>query len=235
MNKPMIGIISSLGNVEKGCYQKRIQYVNNDYIDFIHANGGVPIFISAESLFCDIINILDFIDGLLIIGGEDISSACYKKSTDIIPNRDLLEIESYKYIKSNKKPILGICRGMQIINVAEGGTLCDIEKPLLCHSIESDGWINYHSIQINKNSKLYSLIKCDNYVMPSVHHQMIDKLGRNIIVSSMASDNVIESIEVVDSKFIVGVQGHIEKCLNNFNKYSEVIKLFIKEAANERE
>lgn len=235
MSKPVIGIISSLGNIEKGNYKKNIQYVNKDYITIVHDNGGVPLFISPESLFSDIINILDFINGLLIIGGEDISLACYNQSMDTIPNRDLLEMETYKYIKSKGKPIFGICRGMQIINVAEGGSLCNIENTLFSHWIEADGWINYHPIQINKNSKFYSLIKCDNYVMPSVHHQMIDKLGRNIIISSVADDNVIESIEVVDSNFIVGVQGHIEKCLNSFNKYNELIKLFIKEAANGKE
>lgn len=234
MSKPVIGIISSLGNVEKGGYKKNIQYVNSDYVNLIHDRGGIVVFIPPNSLLHDIRNILDFIDGLLIIGGEDISPACYEESTEHIPNRDILEIESYKYVRDKGKPILGICRGMQIINVAEGGTLCNIENETICHSIENDGWINYHPIRINRESKFYDIIRCDNYVMPSVHHQRINDLGKKIVVSSTAEDNVIETIEVMDSKFIMGLQGHIEKCLNTFNKYEKIIKLFIREAANEK-
>lgn len=232
MKKPIIGIVSSSEYVDKGIFKKNVFDVNKDYIEMIIKNDAVPIILPYVNDINDLENILKTIDGLLLIGGEDIEEDCYKKGKSKNP-RDSFEIEIYNYLKKSHKPILGICRGLQLINVAEGGTLKNIEETSIHHYIEQDGWVNHHMIEINKNSKLYKIIKNKEYPVSSVHHQKIDKLGNNLIISAKSSDGVIEAIEGKDD-FIIAFQGHIEKCLDNFNKYYDVIKEFVKEAKNEK-
>lgn len=232
MSQPIIGIVSNNEYIEKGMYKKPINDVNDDYLNMIYKHGGVPIIIPNTNSLASLKPIIDKIDALLLIGGEDVSKSCYlgKKSKN---PRDNFEIEIYNYFKENKKPILGICRGLQIINVAEGGTLKNIEDSKIEHIIGMDGWINHHEIKIINNTKLKKLIKKSSYTVSSVHHQAIDKLGKSLVISAVANDNVIEAIECSGDAFIIAFQGHIEKCLNNYGEYNNVIKKFIEEARNE--
>lgn len=231
MNRPIIGIVSSKEYIDKGIYKKCVYAVNEDYLNLIYKYNGIPIIIPYTIDFKYLKSILKQIDALMLIGGEDIDKDCFngKRSKN---QRDNFEIEIYKYFKNENKPILGICRGLQIINVAEGGTLKNIEKTKIEHCIGLDGWINYHNIKIEKNTKLFELISENIYPISSVHHQQIDKLGKQIIISASSVDNVIEAIEINNNSFIIAFQGHIEKCLDNFDKYNNVIKRFIEVARN---
>lgn len=233
MKKPIIGIVSNKEKIPKGCFQKEIYDVNFDYVNMINQNGGIPLIIPYTEQLNDIKNIVNIIDGLLLIGGEDISVGCYKNLKVKIEKRDLFEIEIYKECKKQKKAILGICRGLQLINVAEQGTLKNIDSTIINHYIDIDGWVNHHEIHIKNNTLLKSILKTSKYITPSLHHQQIDKLGENLIVSSLSNDGIIESIESSNEQFIVAFQGHIEKCLKNFEKYNYVIRKFIREASNE--
>lgn len=232
MSQPIIGIVSNNELIEKGMYKKPVHDVNDDYLNMIYKYGGVPIIIPNTNSFDSLKPIIEKTDALLLIGGEDVSDRCYsgKKSGN---SRDNFEIEIYNYFKQNQKPILGICRGLQIINVAEGGTLKNIEGDSIEHKIGMDGWVNYHDIRIINNTKLKKLISKTNYTVSSVHHQAIDKLGKSLIISATASDGVIEAIESSDNTFIIAFQGHVEKCLNNYEAYGKVVKKFIEEAKNE--
>lgn len=234
MKKPIIGIVSSMEKIPKGCFEKSVHDVNLDYIDMITKNGGIPLIIPYTEKLNDIKRIVNLIDGLVLIGGEDVSVGCYKKSKNNIENRDLFEIEIYKECKKQDKSVLGICRGLQIINVAEKGTLKNIDNSIIAHYIESDGWVNHHEIDIKDNTILKKILKTNKYIISSVHHQQIDKLGKDLIVSSVAKDGVIESIESRGGCFVIAFQGHVEKCLKNFEKYNNVIRYFIKEVANEK-
>ncbi len=229
---PIIGIVSNNEYVTRDIYKKTIHDVNNDYLNMIYKYGGVPIIIPNTNSFTSLKSFIDKIDALLLIGGEDDSDRCYSGKRSENP-RDNFEIEIYNYFKQNKKPVLGICRGLQIINVAQGGTLKNIEENKIEHKIGIDGWVNYHDIKIIDNTKLKKLISKTNYTISSVHHQAIDRLGKFLVVSATASDGVVEAIESSDDTFIIAFQGHIEKCLNNYEAYGRVIKRFIEEAKNE--
>ena len=231
MKKPIIGIVSNNELIEKGIYKKMVHDVNDDYLNMIYKYGGVPIIIPNTNTLVSLKTIIDKIDALLLIGGEDVSNRCYLGKNSENP-RDNFEIKIYNYFKKNKKPVLGICRGLQIINVAEGGTLKNIDDSKINHKIGTDGWINYHKIKIINNTKLEKLISKTNYTVSSVHHQAIDKLGESLVVSAIASDGVIEAIECSNDTFIIAFQGHIEKCLNNFDAYGKIVKRFIEEAKN---
>lgn len=231
MKRPIIGIVSNNDFIEKENYRKPIHDVNDDYLNMVYEYGGEPIIIPNTNNFISLKPIMERINALLLIGGEDISDNCYFGKKSKKP-RDNFEIEIYNYFKENKKPVLGICRGLQIINVAEGGTLKNIENSKIEHKIGIDGWINYHEIIINDNTKLKKIMSKTDYTVSSVHHQAIDKLGSNLIVSAVSSDGVIEAVECSGDSFIVAFQGHIEKCLINYSAYGKVVKKFIEEANN---
>lgn len=233
MSNPIVGIVSNTDSMEKGIYKKTIHDVNEDYINMIYKHGGIPVIIPNIIDFNVIEKFLNKVDALLLIGGEDVSSECYsgKKSKNV---RDEFEIKMYNYFKKNNKPIFGICRGLQIINVAEGGTLKDIDDSEINHLIGLDGWINYHDIKIINHTKLKKIIPKSNYTISSVHHQAVDKLGNSLVVSAVSNDGVIEVIESSSENFVMAFQGHIEKCLKNYDAYNNVIKKFIQEACNEK-
>lgn len=234
MKKPIIGIVSGSDLVSKGNYQKFVYSVNEDYINMIEKSGGAPVIIPYKNNIEDLEPLLNMIDGLLLIGGEDISTSCYSKKKKKGNPRDEIEIYLYHFFKDRNKPILGICRGLQLINVAEGGTLKNIENSSINHFIGTDGWAYHHNIIIEKDTKLYRILKEKQYAVSSVHHQQIDKLGKELIISGKSEDGIIESIENPSYPFIIGFQGHIEKCIDNFCKYKEVINQFIKESKNEK-
>lgn len=233
-----IGIVCTELNIDKNGYKQKANVVANSYIEMLTQNDAIPILISPQIKKQKVNEIVEKIDGLMFIGGEDIKQGYYDNELMIkeISKRDELEIELYKECKEKKIPILGICRGLQLINVAEGGTLENISsKSTIKHTIDEDGFINYHDIFIEKDSRLRKIMQTDNYSVCSMHHQKISKLGNNLKVAAKSEDGVVEAIESNDKSFILAFQGHIEKNIKNFKKYNNVIKEFLNNIPNETE
>ena len=225
-----IGIVCLEQDIDKNGYKQKVNIVANSYIDILVKNNAIPILLSPQISKNEVVDIVKKIDGMMFIGGEDIKEGYYNSDLNVreISKRDELEIELYRECKDKKIPILGICRGLQLINVAEGGTLENIsDSNIIKHTIDEDGFINYHDIYIEKDSKLKKIMKIDNYSVCSMHHQKIAKLGENLKISAKSEDGVIEAIESKDKNFIMAFQGHIEKNIKNFKKYNNVIKEFL--------
>lgn len=225
-----IGIVCLEQDIDKNGYKQKVNIVANSYIDILVKNNAIPILLSPQISKNEVVDIVKKIDGMMFIGGEDIKEGYYNSDLNVreISKRDELEIELYRECKDKKIPILGICRGLQLINVAEGGTLENIsDSNIIKHTIDEDGFINYHDIYIEKDSKLKKIMKVDNYSVCSMHHQKIAKLGENLKISAKSEDGVIEAIESKDKNFIMAFQGHIEKNIKNFKKYNNVIKEFL--------
>jgi putative glutamine amidotransferase len=117
---------------------------------------------------------------------------------------------------------------MQLINVAEGGTLFEeLAESSISHYIDPDGWINYHSISIVPNTLSSKLLGVNSYFVSSIHHQGVEKIGNNLKISAFAEDGVIEIIEHEDeARFIIGFQGHVEKIRKNQSAYDSIFKAF---------
>ena len=231
-----IGIVCTEFNVDKNGYKQKVNMVSNAYIEMLTKNDAIPILITPQMEKQRVNEIVEMIGGILFIGGEDIKQGYYDKELMVkeISKRDEIEIELYKQCKEKKIPILGVCRGLQIINVAEGGTLEEVPtKGSIKHTIDDDGFINYHDIYIEKDSSLKKIMKVDNYSVCSMHHQKIAKLGNNLKISAKSEDGVIEAIESDDKSFVIAFQGHIEKNIKNFRKYDNVIKEFLKNVSND--
>lgn len=250
-NKILIGITTSKRSVDVNFLSKQeITYISNSIIELFQSHENViPVILSHDTHNHHTDEICSILDGLLLSSGEDIDPSFYKTSNQINyddkvnnigkayhrpkslePNqkRDQFEINLYHAAKKRNIPILGICRGMQLINVAEGGTLHQ-ENPEshISHFIEKDGWIHYHNIEIDKNSKTYSILSTENIPISSIHHQSINNLGKELKATATAPDGTIEIIEHPDKEFIIGIQGHMEKILSNFPIYKKVIDEFL--------
>lgn len=227
--KPIIGITTFCESKPKKVYSS----VSYNYVKSVQLAGGTPVLIPLVEDEEDLDNYLDKIDGLILTGGEDMNPLSYgenpiKEVTFISIERDEQEIKLYLKAVEKHIPILGICRGAQVINVAAGGTLYqDIPvqiKDALGHCpLENPVYNLYHTVEIYKNSKLFQIFVDSNLKVNSFHHQSIKELGKDLNVTAVSIDGIIEGIEHKLEPFIVGVQWHPEDLTVHHPKF---IKLF---------
>lgn len=198
----------------KGSAFKYRQLLGNEaYLSAIEKEGAYPVLISPSSVFSAEEIVREF-DGVLIPGGNDVSPVLYgeenRHSLDCDTEMDSFHIELVKACYRQNKPLLGICRGFQIINVAFGGSLYqDIESDMkdpIAHKVLDMPYAGVHLVDIKENSILASLFPSRLYVN-SLHHQGIKALGSSLRVSATADDGLIEAFEVDK---IIGVQWHPE-------------------------
>lgn len=235
--KPIIGIT--------GAYVKRNEhmegvYVHHDYHKTVAANGGIPVilpFINPEMT----LETLPLCDGIILSGGEDVDPQFYGQDPHIhlsptLPDRDLVEIEIVKYAIMHDIPILAICRGAQILNVALGGTLIqDIPSQMkepFQHSQTAERRRDTHWVTISTDSKLYQMLGTDRVRVNSLHHQALDKVSNDLRVVAVASDGIVEAVEYIHSStFTIGVQWHPESMANTNSMMNNLFKEFIKSSS----
>ncbi len=221
MKKPIIAItLDRCEDSEELKYSPRPWYaLRADYSALVAKLGGIPILISYEHGLVD--DVVAMVDGLIIPGGDlDIPPKFYGQkilSPKVRPNeeRARYEIALIKKAVAAKIPFLGICNGVQILNVALGGTLIqDIatQRPSnINHHKLAHANYQYHSIEIAKGTKLYDIAGSQKeWQINSNHHQAVDVLGKGLIASAKAPDGIIEAVEVADHPFAIGVEWHPE-------------------------
>lgn len=237
--RAIIGISSSIIVDNSGSFAgyKRA-YVNKDYVDAVIRAGGVPLIIPFSTDKEVIISQAQLIDGLILSGGHDISPYNYgqepsQKIGETFPERDTYEIILLEESKKRNIPILGICRGFQLINVAAGGTLYQdlslIPGNILKHNQVSNPTLKTHKVEIKENSFISSIFGKETMIN-SFHHQVINKVANDFIVVAKASDGVVEAIEHKTYKFLVAVQWHPEMLAVNCEKARELFSKFVEEA-----
>lgn len=191
------------------------------YFSAIVAAGGQPEWIgqgpTAEALRAW----FERLDGLVLTGGGDIAPGRYGASpgphlAGLDPERDSLEITLAQWAIEARMPLLGICRGQQVVNVALGGSLFqDISSELpqaLRHDAHGDGDPpRWHEVHLQPGTRLHRLIGRASVTVNSFHHQAVSALGRGLIASAAAVDGIIEGIELPDPPFALAVQWHPER------------------------
>jgi len=226
--KPVIGI--TCASDEMGINLKRFYY------NAVYHAGGLPLLIPliAEDEYIE--DVLNKVDGLVITGGGDINPKWYSENNDfsceICNERDSLEISLAKKALNIDMPILGICRGHQVLNVAFGGSLYqDIEKYIsnaLDHrrsSIEEF----HHEVEIEKDTLLYEITGKTNIFVNTYHHQSVKKVAEGFSVSARSkADGVVEAIEKRDKKFVLGVQWHPERMYHYCEINQKIFNAFVK-------
>lgn len=231
--KPVIGITTFNEHKE----QRQYNSVDCNYINSIILAGGLPVLLPIIDNKEDIKEYLNNIDGLIFSGGEDILPAIYGENPinelrAISTKRDSFEIELFKLAYDMDKPILGICRGIQLINVASGGTLYqDIytqRENTLGHSptkIERNSL--YHFIDIEKGSKLSDIFNEEKIMVNSFHHQSVKNVSQEFKITARSYDGIIEAIEAKNKKFVVGVQWHPEALVINHKEFAKLFEQLI--------
>jgi len=231
--KPKIGITCNVANKNSDFYTN-IHYRN---IDVIYKAGGLPIILPSTGEECE--EYLDILDGIYFSGGIDVNPMffgedpiCGIGSTNI--ERDKFEIELYKKAVRIDRPMLGICRGMQVINIAAGGTIYqDLSAQLpncICHSQGGSPRSDYfHKILIEENSKLYNIYKNKEIYTNTFHHQSIKDVAPGFKITAKTKDGVIEAIESINNRYIVAVQWHPEHMYYAHDEHFEIFKSFVDE------
>lgn len=240
MVKPIIGITSGVLVDDAGMFPGyRRLYANEDYITSVVQNGGVPVIIPINTNVAVIEQQVAMIDGLILTGGNDITPLKYKQEPEeklgvLFPERDKFESEVLRLAKKRNVPILGICRGAQLINVCHGGDLYQdlsyrTEKTLKHWQSHTTSQVT-HSIDLVEGSKLKAIIGSDDMLVNSFHHQIMDKVAEEFSVSAVAKDGVIEAIESKMYPFLMGVQWHPEMLCESVSSMNLIFKALIRQA-----
>lgn len=195
--------------------------VNQQYVDAIAAAGGAPILIPVGVDELAIDRIYSILDGLLLPGGDDVAPEHYRETAhphlgEVDPLRDDLELTLTRRALDDDLPILGVCRGIQLLAVAAGGTLYqDLPTELdsiTRHEVREFGRDHLaHAIAIEPGSRLGAMLGESTTRVNSFHHQAVRDVPKGFLVSARSSDGVVEAIEGIGDRYAVGVQCHPEE------------------------
>lgn len=210
--KPIIGITAE---VEK----EHNSVLHHNYVKAVKEAGGLPI-ILPTGIEKDIEQLAHMVDGVIFSGGGDIDPELFDEDPhprlgEVTPCRDLFELALVKELLKLDKPIFGICRGLQILNVAFGGNVFQdmhtvSAKPLIQHNQKAPASYASHYIEVVEGSLLEKITKTDRFKVNSFHHQSAKYVPKSLKISASTNDGVIEAIESPTRKFVLGVQWHPE-------------------------
>ena len=203
--------------------------VNRKYLDAIVAAGGIANVLSPMIDDKYVSSMVDFFDGFMFCGGGDIDPKFYgEEKSEHIKNicleRDRFEKKLFHYAFASGKPVLGICRGMQIINVfLEGNLYQHIEG----HMQKEDRNMQTHAVSVVKNSLLYEITGKDSLYVNSFHHQAVKKLADCLTVDAVSEDGYIEAFHHEKHRFLLGLQWHPESYFEFDASAAKVFRAFI--------
>jgi putative glutamine amidotransferase len=218
--KPLIGI--SAGTFHDRAWCPPSYGHRQTYVDAVVRAGGAPMLLPPIEDEAALYALYQRVDGLLLAGGGDIAPEEYgdtrhEKLGVVDALRDQAELPMARWAYADGKPVLGICRGVQVLNVALGGTLyqdipSQIPTPLHHNlSYEYEDWTYMaHAIAIDPQSKLADLLSTEELTTNSLHHQSLRDIAPGLRAVAWAPDGVVEAVESVNDTFLLGIQCHPE-------------------------
>lgn len=218
--KPIIGVSGTqLLNPGRGFEGALVAYTPQNYIDIVQGVGATPIMLPVGTAE-DAKNMVELIDALILTGGHDVNPALYgeephRNLTGIFPKRDAFDFALYAAAIEKGIPVLGVCRGLQIINVYHGGSLyqdlpTQYGDELLLHVQKAPFDIPMHSISVQTESRLYEAVGANTRVN-TFHHQAIKQLGNDLKAVAHSVDGIVEAIESADPNIdMIALQWHPE-------------------------
>jgi putative glutamine amidotransferase len=240
VSRPVIGICTTLAQARWSHWDQRAVLLPVSYVYAVQRAGGLAVMIPPDERFeRDPDQVLDLVDGLLLAGGVDIDPAAYGEQrhdeTDTaVPERDAAEIALARRALERDLPLLGICRGMQLMNVATGGTLHQHLPEAFGHDEHRRTRGSFedadHDVRLAAGSLAARAAGEELHATKSHHHQGVDRLGEGIVVTGWSTlDDLPEAIEVPDRRFALGVQWHPE-----VDERSRLVSALVEEARARR-
>ena len=245
--KPLIGITTgnSAANEirfvpETGGTYPRLQTLPTTYIHAVEDAGGVPVLLPIVDQEETLYGMIEHLSGVVFSGGVDVAAWHYGEHVRIghgaiDEERDRHELNLLRRVLYQTNiPVLGICRGMQLLNIGTGGTLHQdlqtaLKSAFIAHSIPEllrmDTLI--HEVNLNTGSKLHQIIGETRVMVNSFHHQAVEELGNNFNASAFAPDGVVEAIEMQGDRFVLGVQWHPEALTNKMQEHAKLFSAFV--------
>jgi putative glutamine amidotransferase len=221
MSRPLIGISAAVEQARWASWDLVVTMAPQTYAAAVQAAGGLAVILPPDpAATTDPDIVLDRIDGLLLAGGSDIDPATYgaepePETTGYRSERDRFELALLRGAVERDMPALGICRGMQMLNVARGGTVDQHLPDSLGGSIrhrEVPGTFSAHEVAIVPDSLAARAIGAERAEVKSHHHQGVDRLGDGLDVSGRSlDDDLVEAIELPDRRYALGVLWHPEE------------------------
>ncbi len=191
-------------------------YMQSKYTASLRRAGAKAVWIDTTDLDQAIDRMLQC-DALLLSGGEDVNPNYYgqtptEKCGKIIPQRDHAEMKMLKAFFATGKPILGICRGEQLMNVYFGGSLYQDIKEVAkcCHSDFRRKNLGNHTVTLTPGTKLANIYQESSFITNSLHHQAVERAGNDLVIGAVSEDGLVEAIEHATHPFCIGVQWHPE-------------------------
>jgi putative glutamine amidotransferase len=221
MERPVIGICAAMERAQWSVWDQQAILLPRNYIEAVQQAGGFAVMLAPDPhLVEDPGEALELLDGLVLAGGADVDPGAYgqeahAETTGTVPERDVFEMALVRAAIERDLPVLGICRGMQLINVARGGTL-------LQHLPERYGHHEHrrvvgsfdgadHDVELLEGTLAMQVVGEARHATKSHHHQGVDRIGEGLLVCGRsAMDGLPEAIELPDRRFVLGVQWHPE-------------------------
>jgi anthranilate synthase component 2/putative glutamine amidotransferase len=212
---PLIGISTYVEAASWGVWHREAALLPTTYVEAVHRSGGIPVLLP---VLPDSANLaLSGVDGLVLAGGADLDPARYGRKPHAAlgptrPHRDDWEVRLLHAALDRDLPVLGVCRGAQIMNVALGGTLHQHLPELVSHHEHQPSPAVFGSsrVKLRPGSRIASVLGAQVEV-PCYHHQALDEVATQFEVVGQAEDGTVEAVEIAERRFAIGVQWHPEE------------------------
>lgn len=244
-SRPVLGLTTYLQQAQTGVWDVRASFLPAIYFEGVELAGGISVLLPPQQVDDAIADrVLDGLDGVIVTGGRDVVPAHYgqephpatDQDTEDNRRRDRFEFALVRGAMRRGMPVLGICRGAQVLNVALGGTLHQHLPDVIGHNRHQQGNAVFttSTVRTVPGTRLAGLIG-ESSDAQCYHHQAIDGLGDGLVISAQDDDGVIEAVELPGEPFVLAVQWHPEERLDDLRLFAAVVEAanaYAKERAN---
>lgn len=217
--RPVIGLTTYLEQATQGVWDVRAAFLPEQYVDSVTASGGIAVLLPPQpGPDVAAAAVLDGLDGLILTGGLDVQPELYGAERHPLtdparPDRDAWELALFRGAEGRRMPVLAICRGLQLVNVARGGTLHQhLPEALGTERYRIGGGVfAVNEVVVDEGSRLSGLVGAGGLDVHSYHHQGVDRLGDGLVVTARTDDGLVQAFESDGDGYVVGVQWHPEE------------------------